>query len=313
MHAFTLIIICRGEHDEADFQAIAQKVAERAPDIRPVVLRAWSNKLPPGDLWSRPVLIVAFRNTFELVPQRGTVLRARTVYKTEQYQLFLNAGLSTPKTGVFKFGMNPDPAEWSNYVILKPLRINSHGLGVHLVRTRRVPALTPDLFKAGHPIHKDVYLIQQFIDTGDYPTHFRVETLLGEALCCRTVFSSRKRPSLFASDRMLLHGVMASNATVTGSNKTAPARDDEVIAFARQMDRAIADCPVKGCDVLRDAGTGKLYALECNTRGKSWAFSSPDGDNARQAFGSKQAMIDHLGAWDAAAKGLIERTRADAR
>lgn len=313
MHAYTLIIICRDEHDEADFQAIAQKVAEQAPDIRPVVLRAWSGLRPPPGLWSRPALVVAFRKTFELVPQRGTVLRVRTVYKTDQYQLFLKAGLSTPKTGVFKFGVKPDPAEWSDYVILKPLRINSKGLGVHLVRTKRVPALTPGLFKTNHPIHKDVYLIQQFIDTGDYPTHFRVETLLGEALCCRTIFSLRKRPSLFASDRTLLDGRLASNAVLASSNKTAPARDDEVIAFARQMDRAIADCPVKGCDVLREVGTGKLYALECNTRGKSWAFSSPDGDNARQAFGGKQAMIDHLGAWDAAAKGFIERTRADAR
>ncbi len=313
MHAYTLIIICRNEHDEADFQAIAQKVAAQAPDIRPVVLKAWSGKLPPGDLWSRPALIVAFSNAFEIVPQRGTVLRAKLIYKTDQYQLFLKAGLNTPKTGVFKFGMKPDPTIWSDYVILKPLRINSKGLGIHLVRSKRVSALTPGMFKASHPIHKDIYMIQQFIDTGDYPTHFRVETLLGEALCCRTIFSSVKRPSLAASDRTLLDGTVASNAVMAGSNNTAPAKDDEVIAFARQMDRALPDCPLKGCDVLREAGTGKLYALECNPGGNSWAFSSPDGDNARQAFGGKQGMIDHLGAWDAAARGLIERTRVDAR
>jgi hypothetical protein len=313
MPAYTLIIICRNEYDEPDFQVIAQKVAALAPDIRPVVLRAWSRKLPPGDLWSRPVLTVAFCGVFDLVPQRGTVLRAKTIYKTDQYQLFLKAGLRTPKTGVFKFGMTPDPAEFGDHVILKPLRINSKGLGIHLVRTKRVGALTPQLFKASHPIHKDIYLVQQFIDTGEYPTHFRVETLLGEALCCRTIFSAVKRPSLDASDRTLLDGVVASNAVTAGSNKTAAAKDDEVIAFARRMDLAIPDCPLKGCDVLREAKTGKLYALECNPGGNSWAFSSPDGENARQAFGGKQGMIDHLGAWDAAARGLIERTRGDAR
>ena len=125
MHAFTLIIIARNEHDEADFEVIAQKAAEQAPDIRPVAIRAWPRKLLPGDLWSRPALTVAFRNSF---------------------------------------------------------------------------------------------------DTGDYPAHFRVETLLGEALCCRTIFSSVKRPPLEASDKTLLDGQVASNAVVKGSNHTAPAR-----------------------------------------------------------------------------------------
>jgi hypothetical protein len=313
MPAFTLVIICKNEHDEPDMRVIAQKVAEQAPDIAPTVVRAASRRPLPDEVWLRPSLTVAFANMFALAPKRGVLLRVRPILKTDQYTLFRKAGLATPKTGVFKFGMKPDPGEWSDYVILKPLRINSKGLGIHLVRTLRVPALTKDTFKANHPIHKDVYLIQQFIDTGDYPMHYRVETMLGEALCCRTIFSSVKRPSLAASDRTLLDGKVASNAVGGGSNKTAPARDEDIIAFAREMDRALPDLPLKGCDVLKEAGTGKLYALECNAGGNVWAFSSPDGDNARQAFGSKQEMVDHLGAWDAAARGLINRTRADAR
>lgn len=309
----TLIIICRNEHDLADFNEIALKVAAMAPDIRPVVLRARGGQLTPAGLWSKPALVVALCNSFDLEPQRGAVLRQQRIYKTDQYQLFLKAGLPTPKTGVFKFGMKPDPAMFGDYVILKPLRINSKGLGIHLVRTKRVAALKPELFNASHPIHNDVYLIQQFIDTGDYPTHFRVETLLGEALCCRTIFSSIKRPSLLASDRTLLDGQVASNAVVKGSNHTAAARDEEVIAFAKRISETLPDVPLQGCDVLREAGTGKLYALECNPGGNSWAFSAPDGENAREAFGGKQGMIDHLGAWDAAARALVARTRKDAR
>jgi hypothetical protein len=312
MSLFTLIIVCRNEHDQPDFEAIAEKVAEQAPDIKPFVLRSGSRQSVPEDLWLRPVLVVAFASIFALVPKRGTVLRNRRIFKTDQYQIFRKAGLATPKTGVFQFGMKLDPAEWSDYVILKPLRINSSGLGIHLVRTRRLAALTADAFKANHPIHKDIYLVQQFIDTGDCPAHFRVETLLGEALCCRTISTSVRRPPLAASDKTLFGATVASNAVTRGSNQTAPARDDEVIAFARLMDQALPDIPLKGCDVLREAGTGKLYALECNAGGNSWAFNSPDGDNARQAFGGKQGMIDHLGAWDAAARGLINRTRADA-
>lgn len=311
MHERSLIIICRGEHDLADFREIAARMEAVAPDIRPVVLTR-SQQLPPADIWTKPVLVVAFCNSFGLVPQRGTVLRQRPVYKSDQYQLFLNAGLATPKTGVFKFGMAPDTAQFGEFVILKPLRINSKGEGIHLVRTKRVAALKPHLFKPSHPIHHDIYLIQQFVDTGDHPTHFRVETLLGEALCCRTIFTSIKRPPLMASDRTLFEANVASNAVIRGSNHTAPARDEEVIGFARQMDRILPDVPLKGCDVLREAGTGKLFALECNPGGNSWAFGAPDGENARAAFGGKRGMIDHMGAWDAAARALIARTRRDA-
>lgn len=313
MRERTAIIICRNEHDLADFKEIARKVEALAPDIETVVLRARAGQPPPAGAWTKPVLIVALCNSFDLEPRRGTVLRQQLIYKTDQYQLFLKAGLPTPKTGVFKFGMKPDPALFGDYVILKPLRINSKGLGIHLVRTTRIAALKPEFFKASHPIHNDIYLIQQFIDTGDYPTHFRVEILLGEALCCRTIFTSVKRPSLLASDRTLLDGQVASNAVVKGSNHTAPARDDEVIAFAKRISDVLPDVPLQGCDVLREAGSGKLYALECNPGGNSWAFSAPDGENARQAFGGKQNMIDHLGAWDVAARALIARTRKDAR
>jgi hypothetical protein len=312
MSDFSLIIVCRNEFDEPDFREIAQKVIEQAPDITPVVVRSGSRQPVPEALWLRPTLVVAFSATFALQPRRGMVLRSLPILKTDQYKLFHKAGVATPRTDVFKFGMTLDPNEWSDYVILKPLRINSKGLGIHLVRTRRIGALKPDTFKANHPIHKDIYVVQQFIDTGDYPTHFRVETLLGEALCCRTIFSSVKRPPLAASDGTLLDGKVASNAVTKGSNFTKPARDDDVIAFARQMDLALPRIPLKGCDVLKEVGTGKLYALECNPGGNSWAFNSPDGDNARDAFGGKQGMIDHLGAWDAAARAFINRTRAEA-
>lgn len=312
MPDFALIIISRNKFDEPDLREIAQKVNEQARDIIPVVVRSGVVQPLPDVIWQRRVLVVAFCPTFALVPKRGTVLRSLPILKTDQYQFFRKAGLATPKTDIFKFGMTLDPNEWSDYVILKPLRINSKGLGIHLVRTRRIGALKPDTFKANHPIHKDIYVVQQFIDTGDYPTHFRVETLLGEPLCCRTIFSSVKRPPLAASDGTLLEGKVASNAVTKGSNYTKPARDDDVIAFARQMDLALPRIPLKGCDVLKEAGTGKLYALECNPGGNSWAFNSPDGDNARDAFGGKQGMIDHLGAWDAAARAFINRTRAEA-
>ena len=71
--------------------------------------------------------------------------------------------------------------------------------------------------------------------------------------------------------------------------------------------------PLQGLDILRDPGNGKLYALESNCGGNTWAFSSKIGEKARRIFGGSGPMIDQFGAWDIVADALIKRTRAEAR
>jgi hypothetical protein len=38
--------------------------------------------------------------------------------------------------------------------------------------------------------------------------------------------------------------------------------------------RAAPFIPLQGCDFIREAGTGKLYALKFNPGGNTWHFSS---------------------------------------
>ena len=45
-----------------------------------------------------------------------------------------------------------------------------------------IPKLKIEDFSLEHLIHKDSYLVQKFIDTGDFPTHIRILIFLGEIM-----------------------------------------------------------------------------------------------------------------------------------
>jgi hypothetical protein len=143
------------------------------------------------------------------------------------------------------------------------------------------------------------------------PCHYRVLTLFGEALYCRKNSRLEARPELTADDDILFKSEIATNSGIgTGRVTTELIYDADIVAFAKRMHDAIPGIALMGCDILRDPN-GKLYALETNSGGNTWAFSSELGKSARAVLG-KQAMIDQLGAWDVAARVLVQKTRQEA-
>ena len=50
--------------------------------------------------------------------------------------------------------------------------------------------------------------------------------------------------------------------------------DADVMPVAKAAARAIPEVPLKGCDILRDERTGRVYVLELNPGGNTWHFSS---------------------------------------
>ena len=310
---YTLILLHRPGW-EADFKIISDRIREKAPEIIVVIGSVYANSDLPEIIWSYPTLTVAFAANIKLVPKRGLVYRCRRVLKIEQYEHYRAAGLRTPRTARFVFGMSLDPKDWGDFVILKPLFINSHGKGIHLVRTVKAAALKPDDFFDDHLIHKDQYIVQQFIDTGGAPCHYRVLSLFGEALFCRRNFLLSKRPSLDEDDETLMNAPIASNIGTAGlAGSTEFIDDPDILAFARRMHAAMPGIPLQGLDILRDVNDGHLYALENNGGGNTWGFSSKMGENTRRILGGAEALVNQFGAWDIAADVLIERTRAEAR
>lgn len=297
-----------------DFEEIADAISRLAPGIAvhivPHDAEAGACALPPG-AWARPSLAVAFRWPQKFRLRRGLMYAGRPINKMHQAQQYTAAGIPIPRTIAYQFGRPLNRDFWGEHVVMKPTRIDmmSRGKFIFLMRTERAAALAGQIFPPGHPAREQPVLIQQFVDTGEYPESFRVLTLFGEPLYCMTVRQKAPRPPLFATDEELLATTIASNASESIVHGLID--DPEVIAFARRAARAMPAIPLQGLDIIRQAGTGRLFVLENNSGGNTWHFSSrmflQSNSNIPRAM-----RIAQFGAFDIAAKVLAERTLREA-
>ena len=274
----SLVIVHRGPEYQADFAEIAARIAARDPGIQPFILSAADPRPPPEWIWQNPALTVALTSRFRLRPQRGPVFHNHQVDKLAQAKVFQANGIPTPPVLPFTFGMRLDPILFGDFVILKPmsLHLTSSGLGIHLLRRSRAERLTRDDFPAGHPIHRDRrgYLVQRFVDTGPNVSDNRVATFFGRVLYANCATARASRPDLGHFDPAV--GDTAISSLLQESDWRWHA-DADVLDPAERVHAAIPGIPLLGTDILREAGTGRLYVLECNPGGNTWHFSSPSG------------------------------------
>ncbi|MDR3498103.1 MAG: hypothetical protein P4L72_02620 [Parvibaculum sp.] len=297
-----------------DFEEIGEKIRALAPEIEVAVVPIAGGEganLPSG-FWNRPTLTVSFLQLEDFRPVRGLIYMGRRIAKMEQLRKFSRAGIAVPPTVDYQFGRSLAPSFWGEHVVVKPTAPGSmsNGRFTYLLRTESVAQLAPRLFPADHPIRKSPILVQKFIDTGEYPESYRVLTLFGEPLYCMTFRQQRPRAPLSASDEELLAAPIASNAGDDYLHELV--EDTEVLDFARRAAAAMPAIPLQGLDIIREAGTGKLFVLENNSGGNTWHFSSQISQTGLQRIPREQ-RIAQFGAWDIAAKVLAERTLREAR
>jgi len=91
-------------------------------------------------------------------------------------------------------------------------------------------------------------------------------------------------------------------------------RDADVLAMARAAHKAFPEIPLIGCDIIREAGSDRLYVLEVNPGGNTWHFSSNSARGMRKAMGPEavQKMRQQFQALRTVAVALVERVRAEA-
>jgi hypothetical protein len=298
-----------------DFEEIAAKIAALAPAIDvhivPHDVDAASSGVP-REVWARPTLAVSFRWPEKFRPRRGLLYAGRPFSKLVQARRYAAARVPLPKTLAYEFGRPLNRDYWGEHVVMKPTRIDlmSHGDCVFLMRTERVAALAGRIFPPGHPAREKPVLIQQFVDTGEHAQSFRVLTLFGEPLYCMFFRQPSPRAPLSGSDLELLRAPVASNAGDDYIHSLV--EDAEVMAFARRAARAMPAIPLQGIDIVREAGTGRLYVLENNPGGNTWHFSSRMFLQGKGKI-TREMRIAQLGAFDIAAKVLAERTLREAR
>jgi len=306
-----LLLVTRSDEAyRADFEAIAGYIADLDPQIvTRVAVGADAAAAQAVDLAGLPTLSVSLdRRPDAGLP--GRVFACRHIIKTAQLRQYAEANLPFPRSVAFRWGLALDPRVWGPLLVMKPLdpHVTSRGI-VHLIPTMVLPQLKPSNFAKSHPIHATPMLVQAFIDTGPRPSHYRVLTLFGEPLYAVEHVMDEDRPSLDSSPDVLLSANIATNG---GSRTRSMLNDPEVLAFAGRMSRALPAIPLQGIDIMREQSSGKLYAIENNTGGNTWHFSSRMGEQLRDQLG-RDTLINQFDAFRTAARVLVKAVAEYAR
>jgi hypothetical protein len=246
---------------------------------------------------------------------RGKVYAGRMIPKLEQLRRLEAGGVPIPRTEVLKPGIKLDPAEWGEFVIIKPTDIlsSSKGRGIQLMRTERVRYIAPDDYPPRHPGRNGPMVVQPFIDTGPELLLMRVLTLFGEPLYMTRMRAPRPVMDLAGADDDTLENMKI--ATQIADEKINDfVADEAALAMARRIHAAVPEIPLKGSDIMRDVRTGAMYVLEFNPGGNTWHFSSRSSapSRARRPPEHEIRRKQQFDAFRTAARVLVERTRAEA-
>jgi hypothetical protein len=309
----TLILVNHpGRQARQDFEEIRAKIDALAADIDVKIVD--TNQVADtidAKVWQRPCLVVSFGALKTFRPKRGLIYCCKPIPKLEQLTKLANAEVPVPLSARFIFGRKLDQRFWGPLVVLKPTARGFMSRGaVFLMRTERTAEIAESIFPIGHPARGDV-LVQQFVDTGQWPSYYRVLTFFGEPLYCRKGYAPKRRPPLDAPDAVLLKAQIASNAETDTRRKGRAANDPDVLELARRAYAAIPAVPLQGVDIIREETTGRLFVLEINPGGNTWHFSSRYIAR-RGSPTTRGERIGQFGAWDVAARTLIKRVREEA-
>jgi hypothetical protein len=312
---FNLVLAYRpGWQSLTDLAEISGHVADIEPAIEVFLLPSTlPNSVSRRQAARRPTLVVSPGALTGFRPRRGTVYQGKPIAKLDQLRRLAAAGVRVPRTTVLTPDTVLDPKVWGAFVVMKPSDVatSSWGRGIGLSRTGRVRYRPPPEFPAGHPGRRGPMIVQQFIDTGEHVEVYRVLTLFGEPLYCQRMVSQQPRVALDAGDAEIEASVIASQALDEIETFVQP-RD--VLDMARAAHGAMPEIPLKGCDIMREAGSGRLYVLEVNPGGNTWHFSSRFLADIRRKNGAgfEQQRRRQFDAMRAAANVLVAKTLSEA-
>lgn len=297
-----------------DWHEIAGYVKEIDPSVEPFVVEATiPSSFTRRVAARRPTLVFSPGPLGAFRPLRGKVYHGRPLAKMEQVRRLAAGGVPVPRTALLTPNLTLDPAEWGDMVVVKPsdLGTSSFGRGIQLMRTDRVRYIPPSQYPEDHPARRGPMIVQQFIDTGDRISLYRVLTLFGEPLYCQLNFGDQPRVSLNATNEEIESAVIATQAVDKEKHFVT---DADVLSVARAAYRAIPEAALHGCDVIREQTTGRLFVLEVNPTGNTWHFSSDFLAETRRENGPEfeARRLQQFDAFRTAARILVERTNAEA-
>jgi hypothetical protein len=289
-----------------DFMTIRNMMVGRAPDIEVHILSA--SGVVPAEFWrmvaARPTLIFSPSYLVRIdASVRGARLISKAVGKLAEIEVLASTGVAVPETRLIKPEMRLDEKEWGPYTVIKPSR-GLRGRGISLMRTRNVRWIDTSILPVDDPRHGLELMAQRYVDTGPFPTCYRVFTVLGRPIYCMRSTALDKPSELDANGAESLDLAVAANSM---RRKLELTNDSDIIELASSVHAKLPHLPVMGIDIIREKDTGRLFTLEYNSGGGVWHLSSNHGLKHQHEF-----QLDYYGQFDALGTitdALIETTR----
>ncbi len=306
-----LILVHQPERQNIqDFYDIAALVGEMAQDIRVyVVYNTARNSLSRKKAAGLPTLVFSPGELDDFKPARGKIYAGQYIPKSEQIRRFAQADVPVPFT-VNASGRLSKITQLSDIILTKSDRQDATGgRGIQLRRKESVEKEISDVTDP-NALH---YTLQSYIDTGAYPSCYRVHTLFGETLFAfkRTSLVTGATPDM--RDEELKDALF--QPLPYKDRKVEICREADVLDLARRAYHALPEIPLHGCDIVRDHTSGSLYVLEVNAGGNTWVFSKTLSGGTQASFARDVGvnnLIEPFDAFRTAARALIEKTRVEA-
>ena len=295
--------------DRADLEAIASEVHLLAPDIEVFVAsNDTRSSTTRKQAARRPTLVCSPTELRSFQPLRGKVYAGALISKDVQLRRLSEAGVPVPDFAVLSGGSEFAPYRFGAIVMIKSTGTTSHGRGMEMARTDTLSGLR----WRDHPVYRAAgdapVIVQRFIDTGEYPSHYRILTLFGEPIFGFRAVSTVRRPDLDAAPDVLAEGPFMAKH---GQRRLIAPVEPDVLALARRTFDAISEVALHGIDIIRESGTGRLFVLEINPGGNTWSFSSQWAALLRSELNTPD-LAKQFDAWKTCARVLVARTRSEA-
>jgi predicted ATP-grasp superfamily ATP-dependent carboligase len=239
---------------------------------------------------------------------RGKIYAGALIGKDAQLNRLSEAGIPVPDYEVLSGDFELDPHRFGQVAMVKPVGFTSHGRGIELVQTAELAGSQWRMHPAIQAAGEAQMIVQRFVDTGVYPSHYRVLTLFGEPIFAFRALSTVPRPSLDAPPDVLAAGPFMAKH---GQRRLIIPVEQDVLDLARRTFDAISGVALHGIDIIRESATGQLFVLEINPGGNTWSFSSKWAALLQQEMNMPD-LASQFDAWKTCARVLVQRTRSEA-
>jgi hypothetical protein len=300
-----LILVAERRHmDPADFERIADRIRASVNTIEVFVVENGSlNMRIARRAADRPTLVVCPAPLDMFRPRRGRIFQGQWIGKIEELKRMTAAALPVPAWRIVAPGTFMSAEEWGSAVVVKP-SYGGQNRDITLLPPSQVRFTDPKNLPEDHRGKLGPMIAQVFIDTGPQLPEYRVLCLFGEPLYAIRLAS----PAGNVPDWPPKGPEAVNLTTLLKQRSVTLTSEQDVLALARRVHAAMPDVATTGCDIIREAKTGKLFVMEANCKGLSWHLSSALG--RRQQAESGLNFFDQMGALDIAARVLVEKTHA---